>query len=83
MSFKLRSHWIQGRDSNLGPFDLEMPALPFDLLCFGEPLSFITVKIKLFVVYVSTFDFKTNKTGLQPVSRPVELVHYFGGLVEC
>ena len=24
-----------------------------------------------------------NKTGLQPVSRPVELVHYFGGLVEC
>ena len=24
----------------------------------------------------------TNKTGLQPVSRPVELVHYFGGWVE-
>ena len=24
-----------------------------------------------------------NKTGLQPVPRPVELVHYFGGLVEC
>ena len=23
-----------------------------------------------------------NKTGLQPVSRPVELVHYFGGWVE-
>ena len=23
-----------------------------------------------------------NKTGLQPASRPVELVHYFGGLVE-
>ena len=23
-----------------------------------------------------------NKTGLQPTSRPVELVHYFGGLVE-
>ena len=25
---------------------------------------------------------KTNKTGLQPVSRPVEQVHYFGGWVE-
>ena len=25
---------------------------------------------------------KKNKTGLQPVSRPVELVHYFGGWVE-
>ena len=25
---------------------------------------------------------KYNKTGLQPVSRPVELVHYFGGWVE-
>ena len=25
---------------------------------------------------------KNNKTGLQPVSRPVELVHYFGGWVE-
>ena len=24
----------------------------------------------------------SNKTGLQPVSRPVELVHYFGGWVE-
>ena len=24
-----------------------------------------------------------NKTGLQPVLRPVELVHYFGGWVEC
>ena len=24
-----------------------------------------------------------NKTGLQPVSRPMELVHYFGGWVEC
>ena len=24
-----------------------------------------------------------NKTGLQPVSRPVEQVHYFGGWVEC
>ena len=24
-----------------------------------------------------------NKTDLQPVVRPVELVHYFGGLVEC
>ena len=23
-----------------------------------------------------------NKTGLQPVSRPVELVHYFGGWIE-
>ena len=23
-----------------------------------------------------------NKTGLQPVSRPVERVHYFGGWVE-
>ena len=23
-----------------------------------------------------------NKTGLQPVSRPLELVHYFGGWVE-
>ena len=23
-----------------------------------------------------------NKTGLQPLSRPVELVHYFGGWVE-
>ena len=23
-----------------------------------------------------------NKTGLQPVSRPGELVHYFGGWVE-
>ena len=23
-----------------------------------------------------------NKTGLQPVSRPVDLVHYFGGWVE-
>ena len=23
-----------------------------------------------------------NKTGLQPVSRPVELIHYFGGWVE-
>ena len=23
-----------------------------------------------------------NKTGLQPVSRPVELVYYFGGWVE-
>ena len=23
-----------------------------------------------------------NKTGLQPVSRPMELVHYFGGWVE-
>ena len=23
-----------------------------------------------------------NKTGLQPVPRPVELVHYFGGWVE-
>ena len=23
----------------------------------------------------------TNKTGLQPVSRPVEQVHYFGGWV--
>ena len=22
---------------------------------------------------------KNNKTGLQPVARPVELVHYFGG----
>ena len=26
--------------------------------------------------------FITNKTGLQPVSRPVELVHYFGGWLE-
>ena len=26
--------------------------------------------------------FIMNKTGLQPVSRPVELVHYFGGWVE-
>ena len=25
---------------------------------------------------------KENKTGLQPVSRPVELVYYFGGWVE-
>ena len=25
---------------------------------------------------------RDNKTGLQPVSRPVELVHYFGGWVE-
>ena len=24
----------------------------------------------------------SNKTGLQPVSRPVKLVHYFGGWVE-
>ena len=23
-----------------------------------------------------------NKTGLQPVSRPVECVHYFGGWIE-
>ena len=23
-----------------------------------------------------------NKTGLQPVSRPVEQVHYYGGWVE-
>ena len=27
------------------------------------------------------FKFK-NKTGLQPVSRPVEQVYYFGGWVE-
>ena len=26
--------------------------------------------------------YQQNKTGLQPVSRPVELVHYFGGWVE-
>ena len=26
--------------------------------------------------------FLTNKTGLQPVSRPVELVYYFRGWVE-
>ena len=25
---------------------------------------------------------KKNKTGLQPVSRPVEQVHYFGGWVK-
>ena len=23
-----------------------------------------------------------NKTGLQPVSRPMEMVHYFGGWIE-
>ena len=28
------------------------------------------------------FSIISNKTGLQPVSRPVELVHYFGGWVE-
>ena len=26
--------------------------------------------------------FRSNKTGFQPVSRPAELVHYFGGWVE-
>ena len=28
------------------------------------------------------FSIISNKTGLQPVSRPVELVNYFGGWVE-
>ena len=27
-------------------------------------------------------DEEVNKTGLQPVSRPVDQVHYFGGWVE-
>ena len=29
-----------------------------------------------------SFDFQANKAGLQPVSRPGELVHYFGRWVE-
>ena len=39
------------------------------------PLFFFRFGFKIFY-------FKVNKTGLQTVSRPVELVHYFGGWVE-
>ena len=31
---------------------------------------------------ILTYQHKRNKTGLQPVSRPVEQVQYFGGLVD-
>ena len=31
---------------------------------------------------IFTFEAFPNKTGLQPVSRPVEQAHYFGGWVE-
>ena len=33
------------------------------------------------LAYIYT-NLSLNKTGLQSVSRPVELVHYFGGWVE-
>ena len=34
------------------------------------------------IINGTSYNHKVNKTGLQPVSRPVELVHFFGGWVE-
>ena len=41
-------------------------------------LGFFLIKVWLF----RSVQQQKNKAGLQPVSRPVEQVHYFGGWVE-
>ena len=54
-----------------------------------DPLVVHFLKNQLYMCYSGpnpveelTPNFPSNKTGLQPISRPVELVHYFGGWVE-
>ena len=49
-----------------------------------QSLMFNMHQVKLwFSLRLNYLRVRRNKTGLQPVSRPVELVHYFGGWVEC
>ena len=59
---------------------IEIQFNPFVVVTFVEHESvFVWERI---IVHIRRLLVNLNKTGLQPVSRPVELVHYFGGRVE-